>query len=236
MRDAIDALATRGPVEETEWPTRVRGHVVDPGPPARLHGYAVAGDLASHYRFASVVLLSLTGELPDAAREQLFECALICASAVSVADAPAHAAGLARLVGASSSSVIEVGAIGLGERAWFIVSRHKDWLAWLESSAGPIPDVARETGSGVDARVLQLRSVASAIGLDVPGLGEAVTWDAGLLATLWACGLRKPPQIETALVVAALATVAAEGHAWPRGRFREYPMNTPVMRYDRGAP
>jgi hypothetical protein len=233
MSDAQRATVWSGPVEESPWPTQVRGHVVDPTGPARIHGYDVTGDLARHYGFAAVVFLSLTGELPNEPVERAFEHLLVCAAPVSVREAPAHAAGLARLVGATSSSVMQVGAVALAERAWFNVSRHKRLLEWLAAPAGPIPAAAIESNDR--DRVAALRELMRRAALDVPALAHDLAWEAAILACLHACGLRELHQFEAVWVVAGFASVAAEAHAWPRGRFREYPMNTPALRYEGGS-
>ena len=58
-----------GPFDREAWPARLAAHVVSPGPEPRLHGYAVAGDLARFYGAIDVTWLVLRGELPTAAEQ-----------------------------------------------------------------------------------------------------------------------------------------------------------------------
>ncbi len=67
-------MAHRGPIEDGTWPERLQGHVVDPGPPVRVHGYAAVEDLARHHGFPELTLLAFTGELPSS--EQVAMCEL----------------------------------------------------------------------------------------------------------------------------------------------------------------
>ena len=106
-----------GPLEETPFPEQLLGRVVTPGAAPRLHGYDVERDIAVHYGQAELVLLALTGELPDSRAAVLFEVACAFLSPISVAHAPAHAAVLSRLCGTTTSATIGTAAIALGEEA-----------------------------------------------------------------------------------------------------------------------
>ncbi len=82
-----------GPFDREAWPARLAAPVVSPGPEPRLHGYAVAGDLARFYGAIDVTWLVLRGELPTAAERAAFDVAMVLLAPVSVGEAPAHAAG-----------------------------------------------------------------------------------------------------------------------------------------------
>jgi len=119
------------PFSTNEWPSQLTARVVSPGDEPRIHGYAVSSDLARHYRFSDVVYLSLAGELPDEEHSRIFERALVLLSPISIAEAPSHAASLARVCDGSASAVIGTGAIALAEQARFMVERHKGFLEAL---------------------------------------------------------------------------------------------------------
>src|SRR5262245_62268100 len=95
-----------GPIEDNPWPSKLTARVVSPGPRPVLHGYDVQGDLAQHYGFGEVLLLALTGTPPDAERGHDFDVALIFLAPISIAEAPVHAASLARLCRAAPSGLV----------------------------------------------------------------------------------------------------------------------------------
>ena len=80
-----------GPLDAAEWPEKLTARVVTAGARPRLHGYDVEADLARHYSFTEMVLLSLTGNLPTAQEARAFDVALQFAAPVSVQEAPTHA-------------------------------------------------------------------------------------------------------------------------------------------------
>jgi citrate synthase len=142
---------------------------VSPGPDPRIHGYAVEGDLAPHYRFSDVIYLSLTGELPTDAQSRTFERALILLSPISIAEAPSHAASLARVCDATHSAVIGTGAIALAEQARFMVANARS-----EPAYAPIFAMLEECGIRRDDQL------------------EAV-WVVARIAVVAAEGLATPP-------------------------------------------
>ena len=93
----------RGPLDDVEWPKKLPAHVVTAGPAPRVHGYDVENDLARHYSFSDAIYLSLVGELPNDATSRAFEIALHFLAPVSAAEAPSHAAILARFCDGSTS-------------------------------------------------------------------------------------------------------------------------------------
>ena len=135
-RDAVT------PFDKGAWPNRLTARVVSREPDARIHGYAVATDLASHYRFSDVVYLSLSGELPTDEQSQTFERALILLAPISIAEAPSHAASLARVCDGSNSAVIGTGAIALAEQARHALGEHRAFLEALRAgSATPTTEL-----------------------------------------------------------------------------------------------
>lgn len=221
--------ARRGPIEETPWPERITARVVSPGGEPRIHGYDVQRDLAPRYGLVDTFFLAITGELPESEAEaRAVEVALAFLAPATAAEAPAHAAGLARLCGAATSAVIGTGAIALAEEARFLLAQHGPLLEWLSGErrgAPPGVEAAEEERQAV-ARLLVCLEAAPGY-LPPPGLGLL----ASLLAVLFAAGLRTPEQLEAAFVWARLPCVMAEALAVKPGRFRKYPMDLPAYRY-----
>lgn len=113
------------PFDQVSWPNTITARVVQPGEDPRIHGYAVSADLAKHYGFSDVVFLTLTGELPTDEQSAKFARALILLSAISVGEAPSHAASLARVCDGSDSAVIGTAAIALSEQARVAVAERQ---------------------------------------------------------------------------------------------------------------
>lgn len=220
-----------GPIEEHEWPEKLKAHVVTPGPRPRIHGYDVEGDLARHYSFAETILLALTGELPDEKTGRAFEIALQFLAPISIAEAPSHAATIARLCGSVASGVHGVGAFALAEQARFFVEEHNDFLVWLSNPSSEFPGQykAREGEAG-SARG-RLSDLLRRINHRVPSLEKRPTREAGLIALLFSCGLTENWQLEMAFIVARLATLSAEAHATHAGAIKDYPMDYPHFSY-----
>lgn len=218
-----------GPVERTEWPTRLRAHVVEPAGDPRVHGYASQADLACHYGFAELLLLSMTGELPDERCARALEVVLVFLAPLDVSAAPVHAACLSRLCGATTSGTLGISAIALAEQARHALDDQADVLAWLENQEMPFPARHRALNCGAVAR---LRLALAPTGIEVPALDCRPSLTSALLATLFAIGLRRREQLELVFLIAQLPATAAEaGHVEPLA-FRSYPMNTPAFRYE----
>jgi hypothetical protein len=229
-------VARRGPVEDHPWPARLTARVVAPGAAPRLHGFDLERDLACHYGFAELVLLALGGVAPTEAAGRAFEVALSWLGAITVAEAPAHAAVLARICGASSPGVIEVTALGLAEQAHARVRDHAALLTWLAGDGGgrTRPPRGFAARSAADrASVDRLRARLDEAGVHVPLLAHRPrpSREAALLATMFWCGLRRPEQLEAAWVIARLACAVAEGFAAEPLSFRDYPMRVPPIAY-----
>jgi hypothetical protein len=54
---------------------------------------------------------------------------------------------------------------------------------------------------------------------------------ASLIAALYECGLRQVQQLEAAILLARLCTVAAEAFSTKRGTYRDYPFRLPEYLY-----
>ena len=221
-----------GPIEDHPFPTEVEARIITPGPDPRLHGFSVEGDLALHYRFPELVQVALTGTPPDEAKGRAFDIALQFLAPLAIAEAPTHAAVLARLCGAQTSSIVAVACIALAERARHVIVEHRDLLAWLETGDGELPTRCR-SGSAEDAACLdRLRKALASAGVEVPGLARGPRRWPALLMTLHFAGLRSPEQLETVLVIASLAPTLAEAISHAPAAFAQYPMNLPAFIYE----
>jgi hypothetical protein len=220
-----------GPLESGQFPDKLTARVITPGARPHLHGYDVETDLARHYGVTDLVLLSLTGELPAEPARAAFEVAWLFLAPVSVAHAGPHATVLARLCGATASSMFGVAAIGLAEQARALISDHTELLRWLRSETHALP--ARFQGQKPDdqASVERLRRALADTGLVVRALEQNPTRDAALLSVLFACGLRRPEQLEAVIVLARLPSALAEGFAERATNFANYPINLPAFAY-----
>jgi hypothetical protein len=232
--DSREPPRRAGPIDVGLWPSQLSARVVEGGVVPRIFGYDVQADLARHYSFGEIILLCLSGEPPAREVGKAFEIALSFLAPVSVAEAPAHAAGLAQLLGADPSGVIACAAIGLSERARHIVAQHASLLEWLASPEGHLPaEVTRVDDEQAEA-IARLSRALEDSGVEVPLLARRPTLMAGLLAVLYKCGLRRAAQLEAALCVAGWPAVLGEAFAVPPYAFFTYPMNLPAYRYVEG--
>jgi hypothetical protein len=221
-----------GPIEDHVFPTQIEAHVITPGPDPHLHGFSVEGDLALHYRFPELVQVALTGVPPDEATGRAFDIALQFLAPLASAEAPTHAAILARICDARTSSILAVASIALAERARHIVARHEELLKWLDASIGELPPPCRARGAEDSACVGRLRTALARVGVEVPGLTLGPDRWTAIFMTLHFAGLRRPAQLETALVMASLAPTVAEALSHVPSVLTQYPMNLPAYVYE----
>ncbi len=228
----IDGPGDVSPLDRISAQDKLVANVVDDGPVPRIHGYAVHDDLARHYSFGESMLLTITGRPPSAEAGRAFEAALIFASPVSIAEAPAHATRLAHTVNSDEAGKVAVAATALTEQTRWLLDRHHEVIAWLEGRRQDFPDDARSADPGVRRQVDALRG---AVGLDMSSTPvfdeEPALWPA-LLAVLWGCGLRSPRHLLLALVQARLTTTVIEACSVPPADLKGYPVNLPRFRYN----
>lgn len=228
-----NSVPREGLFDDNPWPEKLTARVVTPGGRPRVHGYDVEGDLARHYRFTDLLLLTLTGELPSGHASALFDVALQFASTIAVNEAPAHAAVLSRMCGGDAAAVSATTAIALAEQARFELARLGSWLAWLAAGGVAIPAEACARDDADRESVRRLRNAAGPLVSHVRALREDtdIGREAAIVACLHACGLHRADQIERALVTARLPLAVAEGMAASVGDFRNYPANLPRTEY-----
>jgi hypothetical protein len=227
-----------GPVESYPWPTTLEACVITPGEEPRVHGYCVESDLAIHYSFTEVVLLTLTGELPTEKQAAAFDVALTFLAPLSAAHAPTHAGILARICGARFSSISAIAALTLAERSRTTLDVNAALLEWLDrastSSVEAPPASALATSESERSRVSRLRKALGQRGVEIRALDPSN--DLGpmpaLLAALHFAGFTHREQFEAVLVVASFASAIAEARPRAVASFREYPMNVPRFVYE----
>jgi hypothetical protein len=223
-----------GPLEAASFPERLCARVVTPGNDPRLHGYDIEGDLAAHYTTSELTLLSLTGELPSEEALAMFEVASTFLAPVSVAHASTHAAVVARLCGATTSTTIGTAAIGLAEQARALLDEHDALLRWLRKPTDELPAPFRTEGGDDRASVERLRALLSKRGFMLRSLDLRPTRTAALVMLLHAAGLRRRERIEAAIVLSRMPAVIAEALAERATNFGNYPMNLPRFSYEEG--
>jgi len=221
-----------GPIDEARSPEVLDGHVVTPGPRPRLQGYDVEEDLAVHYGLVETFLLAMTGELPEPWQARAAEVALEFLAPAPVAEAPAHAAVVARICGARSSAILGIGAVTLAEQAHALVEENRDLLAWLAGGEGPPPAASLASTDEERESVVRLRAALAARDVELPVLAGDLSRDPALLAVLFHAGLCEPEHIEAVIVAARLPCLTAEALAWRPRALKEYPMNLPCFRYE----
>ena len=221
-----------GPLETETFPERLTARVVEPGPSPRVHGYDVEADLARYYRASELTLLSLTGELPSPGASAAFEVACMFLAPISVAEAPVHAAVLARLCAAPSSSIAAVAAIALSQQARALVAEHEPLIAWLQTGEGELPARFRTKDEQEAESVARLGRALLAREFAHPTLSQQPTRLAALISVLFACGLRQPAQLEAVILLARLPSTLAEGLAEKPTNFSGYPINLPAYVYE----
>jgi hypothetical protein len=222
-----------GMLDAIDWPRRLRARVVEPGHEPhepRLHGYAAESDLARHYSHSQITYLALTGELPADDVARAFDVALAFLAPVGIHEGATHAASLARLGQAPPRAVLEVAMVGLAERAHAAIESLSGFLAWLAAGEGSPPESATTTEAS-DARSVERLRDALPPTFAVPALAHPLRRTAAVAAVLYACGLRRPEQLEAAWTFASIAPTFAEAMATKPLAFREYPMDTPGFRY-----
>jgi hypothetical protein len=227
-----DACFSSSPIDRMEVSTALVARVVAPGAEPRIHGYGVQDDLAVHATFAEVVLTALAGEVPGRQQGRAFEIAMVFACPISIADAPSHAAALARICGAEPAGVLATGAIGLSEEARFIVEQWAATFEWLDGALAGAPASLLAEEPAQLAVLGRLRSALEAAGVQVPALDHSLAPWPALIAVFHHCGLRQPHLVATALAVARWPIVAAEAFANRAGDFAGYPINLPAFDYE----
>lgn len=224
-----------GLLDRVAFPPRLVAHVVEPAEDPRIHGYAVADDLARHAGFLDVGWLALTGELPTDAEREALGAALILLAPLHVGESPAHAGVLARIAGAPDEVVPAIVAVALGQRIAAELRTFAPLFAWLRAPAGAPPAVALVADPSPGQRERHARLVADAARWFGPADGlppdHVLTREAAAYALLHRLGVADPPRLHALVTWARLPVVLAEAARAPLGGVLDYPANLPAYRY-----
>jgi len=219
---------TDGPVERAPWSTVFEAFAIDPAG-RRVHGYDIEADLARHYRFSDVVLLALTGELPDDAKSRAFEIALTLLLPMSIARAPAHATVLAGHCSGPPSVILATATAALADD---VADLAEVDVAALAASSGPLSDSLRAASPEESAQVDRLRDLLEGV-LEVPILGRQPSRELALIAVLRACGLDTPLRLSAVVALARIPSLIAEASQRGLSDFlAKYPMGSPPVTYE----
>lgn len=222
-----------GPLDAVAWPTKLKARIVSNGAERRIHGYSVESDLAKHYSFTETILLGLTGELPTVEQARAFDVALTFLAPTTVAEAPTHAALIARVCVASTSTLTGTAVIGLAEQSRFDLNRYGALLSWLNAPTAEFPANFDATSMEQRARVSALKNALTARNGVMPAqLDHNLDETAAIIAVLFACGLTTLQQVEVVRTLARFPFAMAEAFASPPAGHKDYPLMLPTIRYE----
>jgi hypothetical protein len=224
-----------GPFDVQAWPAAVTARVVTPGPRPHLHGYDCEDELATATTMSERILLASTGELPGREQARALDVVWAFVEPVGVDQAPTHAALVARLCSGSTSSILATAAIVLAEQARSVVEELAPHWDWLARPAGDAPPALLAKDEEDRASVDRLRAALRATGLGIPALERDLARTPALVASLVACGLVEPHQVQAVWVQARLPVAFAEAMSDRPGNLREYPWDVPAFRYEEGS-
>lgn len=222
-------------LDRVAFPPRLVAHVVEPGEDPRIHGYAVADDLARHAGLADLAWLALTGELPTDGEREALTAALILLAPLHVGESPAHAGVLARVAGAPDEVVPAIVAVALGQRIAAELRALAPLFAWLREPSGPPPVAAVIADPTDDQRARHARLAADSARWFGPARAlprEVVfTREAAAYALLHRLGAADPQRLHALVTWARLPVALAEAARAPMGGVLDYPANLPAYRY-----
>ncbi len=229
-RDKADQAT--GPVEAATAAAtdRLIARVVKPGPAPQVHGYSVEDDLAPNYTYVDLALLALTGDLAEEPVRRAFEVAISFWAPATIAEAPSHAAAIARLCGAHPSGLFGVAMVTLAEQVSFLLEQNAALLAWLGDPEGEFPATSRASDEDDRCAVARLRQALGSQ-LPFPVLDHDPSRNAAVLGVLYGCGLVDPEYLQAALVWGRFPCVVAEGLAGTPVDLCSYPLNIPGFEY-----
>lgn len=221
-----------GPVEEQSWAGKLQAHVVTPGSRPRIHGYDVRGDLLENISLPGLILLTLTGELPESDILLAFEKVMIFLAPVSVAEAPVHASVLAGLCGSDTGGMTGVAAITLARQAGWIVAEHTELFKCLASGSNPPAELFQPRNIEEQEETKLLIEALENAGLRAPAAWRELSPVAAALTVLHElCHITDPGLLEVLLVLSRIPCSLAEGRSVKPGGFRNYPITVPQFIY-----
>lgn len=228
-----------GILDRIAFPDTLTAHVVEPTADPRIHGFAVAADLARHKSFLDVGWLALTGELSSEAERTAFSTALTLLAPLHVGDGPVHAAVLSRIAGAPDHAVPGVAAVALGQLARVELQMLASLFGWLAdpiaSNLSTICIDAVElhpTAAQVEAHEALAAASAGWFGAEraLPA-SPVLTRVAAAHALLFHLGIRDSFRLHALMIWARLPVALAEAACVGFGDVKSYPADLPAYRY-----
>lgn len=219
-----------GPIDDTPWSTVLVARAVDRrSEDDRLHGYAMLGDLALHYRYGDALYLATTGELPDERASILFDVALFAFGSITVNEAPCHVGVLSRICGGTIASSLGAGLVSVADQARTIIESQAALIEWLRNPTEVVPVQACDANDGEWVRAL--RDCARDRGAE-PKLPRAeMSRAAAVIALFYEAGLASVEQIQVAMIASRMCGLAAEVMATSPKDLKDYPAKLPAFHY-----
>jgi hypothetical protein len=224
-----------GPIDDTPWSTVLVARAVNRrSDDDHLHGYAMLGDVARHYRYPDALYLAITGELPDERASILFDVALLAFGSISVNEAPCHVAVLSKICGGTLASSLGAGLVAAADQARTTVEAHSALIAWLRNPTDVVPTDACDSDDATWIR--QLRNCAQHRGAMPMLVRDGMSRAAAVLALLYEAGLTNIEQLQAAMIASRLSGIAAEAIATSPKDLKDYPAKLPPFHYVERAP
>ena len=205
---------SKGPVESGSWPETLPANVIKDGSSPRARGYDMIEDIARHYDFAESVLVMLGAPPPTPDWGRAVNIALVVLGITSVAEAPVHAATVARRCGSPARVTLGIGMLGLAEQA-------QDWITRTKR----IED--SESKQSAEPTWSLLPASVRAVLKDCPRSRQVLAFE-----ILSAAGLRTETQLVAVFCLSRISSLASEVDAVRRGDLRDYPMRLPDFAYE----
>lgn len=218
-------------IDRQQWAQRLRANVLSSGDDPMVFGYSVEEDLITCPP-AVLQYICLTGLPPDPVQLSAFSVALALATAISIGEAPVHAAVLARLCAADTSSIQTTAAAGLAEQSRFEVATASDLLSWLRANDDRDFPLSIRSDRDEDKRTRD-RVIAALIesARALRCLRPTMTRRHLVISLLFQSGLVDETQLQRALVFGRLLPSVAEALTAEPGAFKQYPTDIPRIEY-----
>ena len=232
MSEQQAAGRLRSPLDAPAFPTQLTARVAD-ATGERVRGYALEHDLALHYGWVELLVLTLGGELPSPEQAAAAEVALIFGARLSGGAAPCHASVLSRICGTEVAGMFGVASTVVGAGLAEALAERAALWEWLAGSRDGAPPAICLSEDPVERSSLEQLRAALAV-RNATNIAPPVGWErlSALLLVLYDSGLRDANAVLVALAVSRIPLAMAEGLA-ARGRaFGSYPTNLPRFVYE----
>jgi len=221
------------------FPDTLTASVVEPTADPRIHGYAVAADLARNVSFLDVGWLALTGELPSDRERAALSTALTLLAPLHAGDGPVHAAILSRIAHAPDEAVPGVATVALGQLTRDELRELGSFFTWLAdpraselSRACPSAIEPEPTAAQAEAYAALVADSATWFGAEraLPA-SPVLRRVAAAHALLFQLGIRDALRLHALTIWARLPVVLAEAACTSPGAITTYASHLPAYLY-----